>query len=182
MMKKAIAIFVTLLLLVGVFSACGGNSDGDKADNSDANVEAEAENVKSVPGETKSWGKLSVLVPEGYTFKEGTMSSDTDENGVRLINDNEMWDYMYFTVMDIETAENNVQYSLEGNSSYDAKSVDELKTGDKTWTGETHSDADAGWTAYAVYTKLDDSQVIYALVCTKDIDTMNAVLASVRLS
>ena len=178
-MKKAIAITLALLLALSVLAACG--KGGSKSGKSGETTTA----APTVPGETKSWGKLSVLVPDGFSFEKGTMTDDADENGLRLTKTNDTFPnfYLYFTVMGLEEAQNNVDTTREWNQdSHDVQDVADYQTGDNTWTGVCYSNETGTWTCYAIYTMLDDGNVIYAMICSKDMDVTNAVLASVDLA
>lgn len=173
-MKKALAIILTLVLALGVFAACGGGNGGGSG------------KVKSVPGETKSYGKFTeVLVPEGFTFAGGSLIDESSEDTVRMNSDADYKFNFTITVREAGAGEEHVASNRSFNSNYNATDVKDYKTGDYTWNGVSFNNPeDDSWRTYAIYTTLDDGRdVTVAMSVTPGGDDIAAaVLASLKIA
>lgn len=119
-MKKLIALLLAVVLVLCLV-ACGS---GDKP----------AETEATLKGEQKTWGQISVFVPEGYVLGGGSITGvdDTDETQCYIQPETpSMYDYYWICVQDAETAAGNVEMTKNINYAEDIT----VNDGSKDWTG-----------------------------------------------
>ncbi|MCQ2456576.1 MAG: hypothetical protein MJ096_04385 [Clostridia bacterium] len=128
-MKKILAI-VLMLVLVLSLAACGKGEDAG-TDNGGKETEEVKEEMK---GEVNTWGKISVFVPEGFTFGQGSITGvdDTDETQCYLKGGDQydMYHYFWIVVTEEESAKSNVDMTKSVNEAEDIT----IKA-DNEWTG-----------------------------------------------
>ena len=172
-MKKAIrilALVMAMLLAVGVFAACGeSGGSGDKV----------SDGGESVKGETKTWGNITVLVPEGMTLKGGNILDENDPDVVNISKTDNAMNYFLITVDDDEEdAKGGIDSTREINSGCEDVTVE---AGGKTWKGVKYQYS--GNDVFQIYATVDGRvPVVQCYGFAPDSDTSKAILASLKIA
>lgn len=125
-MKKLIALLLAVMLVLCLV-ACGGDANPDGGDKP-------AETEAQLKGEQKTWGQISVFVPEGYVLGGGSITGvdDTDETQCYIQGETpSMYDYYWICVQDAETAASNIELTKSINNAEDIT----INDGSKDWKG-----------------------------------------------
>ena len=117
MKSKSNSFFFLLILfsLLLCLSACGKNNPGS-----------------DVGGETKSFGKISVFLPEGMLLTGGSIFDSNDENELQITTPDEFVPYFLVSVKKAETAEKDLASAKEKNG---GSEIESFKTGKNVWHG-----------------------------------------------
>lgn len=114
-MKKIIAVLMVLTLMLSL-CACDGSS--------------------APKGEEKTWGNITVFVPDGWTLTEGSLIDEQDPDSLSLKDpDAGLLSYVNVLVDDEESIDANISATKEYNEGAEDATV---KAGDKEWTGVTY--------------------------------------------
>ena len=108
-MKKIIALILALIMML-VFASCG-----------------------SVKGEQKTWGNISVFVPEKYSLNGGSLANDNDKNQctIKPEQSTNMYDYFIVAITNAKNALSNIESTKSVNNAEDVT----VKVGDTEWKG-----------------------------------------------
>ena len=112
---KATALVMVIALCCCLFSACGDSA---------------------AKGEQKTWGNISVLVPDGMKLSGGSAADKEDKNVVTLQKTDDIMCYLQISIVDsLDTAKNNASLTKSTNNASDIKA---FKVGDTEWNGVTY--------------------------------------------
>ncbi len=108
-MKKIITLILALIMML-VFASCG-----------------------SVKGEQKTWGNISVFVPEKYSLNGGSLANDNDKNQctIKPEQSTNMYDYFIVAITNAKNALSNIASTKSVNNAEDVT----VKVGDTEWKG-----------------------------------------------
>ncbi|MBR2109265.1 MAG: hypothetical protein IJ932_04880 [Ruminococcus sp.] len=168
-MKKLIkitAVVMALLMCCAVFASCGGGKGGDSgsADN-------------SVAGETKTWGNITVLVPDGMNFKGGNVLDEKDPDVVNLSKKDNATNYILITINDDEEG---AKSGLDSTKDANKGSKETTFEAGKKWTAVTYEYS--GSPAFQAYAEFDGRYaVIQSFGFATDDETTTAVLSSLKV-
>lgn len=127
-MKKFLALFIAILLVISL-CACGGS---DKKD--DAKDTTETAEQAAVKGETANWGKITLLLPDGMTLVKGSLGNETDESALTLQREEDAFTYIMVSVNDESSIDSGLDFTKEINDDCEFTDVSyELSNG--TFTG-----------------------------------------------
>ena len=163
---KITAVVMALLLCCAAFASCGGgDSKGDSGSGG-----------SSVAGETKTWGNITVLVPEGMTLKGGNVLDEKDPDVVNISKKDNAMNYFLITINDTEEgAKSGLETTKDTNKGKDAT----IDAG-KKWTAVTYEYS--GSPAFQAYAEFDGRfAVVQSFGFATDDDTTTAVLSSLKV-
>ncbi len=157
---KITAVVMALALVISAFASCGGGGG-------------------SVSGETKTWGNITVLVPEGMTLKGGDVLNKEDPDKLTISKNDNAMNYFLITVSDSEdNAKSNVETTRSMNKGCKDVSVE---TEGAKWTGVTYDYS--GTKVFQIYAKVDGRVVtVQSYGFEADSDTSKAVLGSLKIA
>ena len=149
---KAISLFLAASVSAVCLTACGGGSESSsksakESRSSAADTTAAAAEEKNITGETKSWGVFTVLVPEGWTLREGDALDATDPNYCSV----KKSDFTYFDLKSEKDDLMKQHYEYNKNTYTDQqKDLPATKVGNFEWNGfEYGGDFNKGFELYA---------------------------------
>ena len=168
---KFISIAVVLTLAIAALASCGGNSGNDTA-NDTAN-DTEAENVKTMAGEVKTSGNITVFVPEEFDFTGTNLFNEADDNVARLINKEDGSEYFLISLYDKSNAESSIDMTRDINEAEDVT----VEIGGKTWAGVKYDSF--GYDVFQVYCEANRA-LVTCCGYTIDSEVATAVLGSIK--
>ena len=147
---KVIAMLLTLVMALGSFAACGKGSDNGNGGNDTGS--SDNGGAAAIKGETKSWGNITVFVPEGYDITGE--EDDPDYVQVYLVSR----PLQAFTICVVDSEEDalaSIEITKEANEVNGGAGDVTIKAGGVNWNG------------YAYKSGSDDCFVFYGKVGDK---------------
>lgn len=155
-MKKLIALAVALIMILSL-CACGGE--------------------KAPIGSEMTWGNISVFVPKGWTFTEGSLIDEQDPDALSIKDpDASLLTYINIIVDDEDAIDRNIQASKDINEGATDTTV---KAGDKEWTGVTYESMGHGC-GYLKHVEGDKVMAVYYCGYRTEDTVFNTILASIK--
>lgn len=154
-MKKLLAILLALAMIL-CFAACGEKQDANN-DSPDGGNTDTGDKAPEVKGEQKSWGEISVFVPEGYNLNGGSITGVDDEDPKQCYMQTDpasMYDYFWIITKDEESALADIEMTKSLNNAEDLT----LEVDGKTWKG----------CSYVYSTSFNGDVTIGSVCCTID--------------
>ena len=184
-LAKAAALLMAASLTMSLVS-CGDSDSSEKKNNNDDSEavtvddssEENSEETKEITGETKTWGVYTVLVPEGWTLRQGDALDDNDENYCSV----KKSDFSYFDLKNEseEVSKNHYDYNKK-TYTLNQKDIPATKIGDIEWNGfEYGNELNKGFELYATV----NGKNIRVSSCGFGFDSAEtkAVLGSLKIS
>ena len=189
---KVLALILALVLAIGVLAACGDKkSDDDKTtsgskDTKDAekvdgtkeatDTEPAETNDTEIKGETETWGRYTVFVPEGYALKGGDAFDENNEKSFNLNGDEGFFNYFMFNLYNEDSAKMSVETTKESNEG--AEDV-EIEFGGVKWIGVAYESMDIP--CFSMYADFGNDEFVLVSGASNayDSDLVNAVLSSI---
>ena len=188
-LAKAAALLMAASLTMSLVS-CGDsdssekkktNNDSDAVtvdESSEENSEENSEETKEITGETKTWGVYTVLIPEGWTLRQGDALDENDENYCSV----KKSDFSYFDLKNESEEVSKKQYEYNKKTyTLNQKDIPATKIGDIEWNGfEYGNELNKGFELYATV----NGKNIRVSSCGFGFDSAEtkAVLGSLKIS
>ena len=169
--KKVIAIMLAAALASAVLASCGNK--GKVVDGSDGGNG----NSATVTGEDRTWGNITIFVPDGFTLKGGDILSDENPDKLTLNSDDS--DMTYVTVT-ANADDDNVKMGIESTRSMNEGAEDyTVAAGETEWTGVTYNAS--GYQCYALCAPMGDGYVMLTCAGVGEA-ALNLILESIKVS
>ena len=166
---KVIAIALTLVLALGVFTACSGNS---------GNTATTGGNNSTDNSAKQEHGYFKVFVPEGYTLKHEDAFGDNNPKAFNINLDDSSFTYFMFNIYTEDNAKSSVEATKEMNEGANDVSIE---IGGKTWTGVAYDSL--GIACFTMYADFDGNFVIVTAAGNAyDSEIVASVLSSLEVN
>ena len=176
-LAKAASIILASSLMLGM-TACGDSSKSEDNSTASSTAASSAAEDKEITGKTETWGVFTVLVPDGWTLKQGHSLDEKDPNYCAV----KKSDFSYF---DLKSEKDDVmkqQYDYNKKTyTQDQKDLPATKVGDIEWNGFEYDGA--GTPCFELYSTVNGKNIRVSCCGFKfDSAEAKAVLTSIKLS
>lgn len=167
LMFKALCIALTVIMAAFMFAACGGSGEG--GDNGG--------DAKEVKGETQTWGRYTILVPEKMELVGGNILDPEDPTIVTVKDSDSSLHYVMCTIYSEESCKNSVEGTKTGNNGEDVT----MDINGVTWTGVKYTWS--GSDGFSMYAQVDGEWVLASgFFHAYDSEITKAILGSIKVS
>ncbi len=184
---KIIALVLSLAMVIGIFAACSSKEPAKVDDNktteqpsNNKTDEPKGEDPKQeVKGEEKTWGNITVFIPEGMQLTGGSLIDKESKNDLSIQLTENLSHYYNVSIVEEETAINSVAGTKEIN---EGASDVSFTAGENTWTGVAYKYASTT-DCFQVYSTINGKVVLITAGWNAyDSAETNAILASIKVA
>lgn len=145
-MFKILCLVLAVVMSACVFAACGGGEGGSgSGDNGGKDT---------VTGETQTWGRYTILVPENMVLKGGNVLDENDPTIVSVKDSDNDLHYVMCTLFSEESCKSSVDSTKSINNGEDIT----IDINGVTWTGVKYSAFSSD--GFSMYGKVDGEWVL----------------------
>lgn len=162
---RTVCIALTVIMAAFMFAACGSGGSGGE------------NNAKEVKGETKTWGRYTILVPEKMELSGGNVLDPEDPTVVTVRDTDSVLHYVMCTIFPEESCKSSVEGTKESNSGENVT----IDINGVTWTGTKYTWS--GSDGFSMYAQIDGEWVLASgFYHAYDSEITRAILGSIKVS
>ena len=140
---KLVCAVLALIMAAGMFAACSGEGNNDGGSG-----------AKEVKGETQTWGRFTLLLPEGMILKGGNMFDENDPSIVTIKDAENELHYLMFNLYDEDTCKSSLESTKSANGGEDFT----MEANGVTWTGVFYNTF--SYEGFQMYGEVDGQYVL----------------------
>lgn len=176
---KIFALMMALALVIGILAACGDKKGGDTTGTGEGTAAETEKAGGEAKGETQTWGRYTVLIPDGYVLKGGDVFDEENTKAFNINNKDSSLTYFMFNTYDEDSCKSSIDTTKDMNEG--ASDVSVVYNG-VTWTGVAYESI--GIACFSMYADFGngDFVLLSAAGNAYDSDTTSAILSSLVLA
>ena len=162
---KALCIALTVIMAACMFAACGSSGEGGGSE-------------KEVKGETQTWGRFTLLVPENMNLKGGNILNENDPTVVTVKENDNDFHYVMFNLYDEDTCKSSVEGTKSANDGSQEFTMD---VNGVTWKGVSYEYFSSP--GFQMYGQVDGQYVLCGgFYFSYDSEIVKAILGSLKVA